>query len=212
VRIVEREFYRRDPRDVAPALLNKLLVRHTDRDGDADDRIGRIVEVEAYCGEIDPGSHAYRGMTARNRTMFGPPGGLYVYFTYGMHWCANAVCGDDGEGVAVLLRALAPVAGLNAMRAARPGARRDRDLCSGPAKLCQALGLERGFDGADLVTGDRGVVVCDDGTPPPAEPVQTTRVGLSAGAEHPWRWHVPGDHNVSRVAPGPAKTRSGVGR
>jgi DNA-3-methyladenine glycosylase len=212
VRIVEREFYRRDPRDVAPALLNKLLVRHTDRDGDADDRIGRIVEVEAYCGEIDPGSHAYRGMTARNRTMFGPPGGLYVYFTYGMHWCANAVCGDDGEGVAVLLRALAPVAGLNAMRAARPRARRDRDLCSGPAKLCQALGLERGFDGADLVTGDRGVVVCDDGTPPPAEPVQTTRVGLSAGAEHPWRWHVPGDHNVSRVAPGPAKTRSGVGR
>jgi len=212
VRIVEREFYRRDPRDVAPALLNKLLVRYTDRDGDADDRIGRIVEVEAYCGEIDPGSHAYRGMTARNRTMFGPPGGLYVYFTYGMHWCANAVCGDDGEGVAVLLRALAPVAGLNAMRAARPRARRDRDLCSGPAKLCQALGLERRFDGADLVTGDRGVVVCDDGTPPPAEPVQTTRVGLSAGAEHPWRWHVPGDHNVSRVAPGPAKTRSGVGR
>ena len=203
MRIVERDFYRRDPREVAPELLNKLLIHRGVADGPgsdgpgSEDRVGRIVEVEAYCGGIDPGSHAYRGMTARNRTMFGPPGGLYVYFTYGMHWCANAVCGDEGEGVAVLLRALAPVAGLDAMRAARLSARRDRDLCSGPAKLCQALGLERGFDGADLVTGDRGVVVCDDGTPPPADAVQTTRIGLSAGAEHPWRWHVPGDPNVS---------------
>ncbi|HEY6415334.1 MAG TPA: DNA-3-methyladenine glycosylase, partial [Acidimicrobiales bacterium] len=194
-------FYRRDPRAVAPELLNKLLVRRGAPDADGPnsaDRVGRIVEVEAYCGGIDPGSHAYRGMTARNRTMFGAPGGLYVYFTYGMHWCANAVCGEDGEGVAVLLRALAPMAGLEAMRAARPRARRDRDLCSGPAKLCQALGLGRAFDGADLVTGDRGVVVCEDGTPPPADPAQTTRIGLRAGAEHPWRWYVRGDPNVSR--------------
>jgi DNA-3-methyladenine glycosylase len=196
-----RDFYRRDPRVVAPELLNKLLVRRGDDPAAGfEDRVGRIVEVEAYCGEIDPGSHAYRGMTPRNRTMFGPPGGLYVYFTYGMHWCANAVCGDEGEGLAVLLRALAPVEGLDAMRAVRPRARRDRDLCSGPAKLCQALGLDRDFDGTDLVTGDRGVVVCDDGTPPPGEPVQTTRIGLSAGAEHPWRWYVPGDPNVSRPA------------
>ena len=196
-----REFYRRDPRVVAPELLNKLLVRRRDDPAAGpEDRVGRIVEVEAYCGGIDPGSHAYRGMTPRNRTMFGPPGGLYVYFTYGMHWCANAVCGDEGEGLAVLLRALAPVDGLDAMRAVRPRARRDRDLCNGPAKLCQALGLDRAFDGSDLVTGDRGVVVCDDGTPPPAAPVQTTRVGLSAGAEHPWRWYVPGDPNVSRPA------------
>ena len=201
MRVVERDFYRRDPRAVAPELLNKLLVRRGTADVDGPgsaDRVGRIVEVEAYCGGIDPGSHAYRGMTARNRTMFGPPGGLYVYFTYGMHWCANAVCGDDGEGVAVLLRALAPVAGLDAMRAVRPRARRDRDLCSGPAKLCQALGLGREFDGADLVRGDRGVVLGDDGTPPPGDPAQTTRIGLSAGAEHPWRWYVRGDPNVSR--------------
>ncbi|MGH9229644.1 MAG: DNA-3-methyladenine glycosylase [Acidimicrobiales bacterium] len=209
-RIVARDFYRRDPRAVAPELLNKLLVRRgTGAAGglESAERVGRIVEVEAYCGGSDPGSHAYRGMTARNRTMFGPPGGLYVYFTYGMHWCANAVCGEEGEGVAVLLRALAPVAGLDAMQAVRPRARRDRDLCSGPAKLCQALGLGRAFDGADLVTGDRGVVVCDDGTPAPADPAQTTRIGLSNGAEHPWRWYVRGDPNVSAGA-GSRRSRS----
>jgi DNA-3-methyladenine glycosylase len=195
-RPLERDFYRRDPRAVAPELLNKLLVRW---DGTGS-RVARIVEVEAYCGGEDPGSHAYRGETPRNRTMFGPPGGLYVYFTYGMHWCANAVCGDDGEGVAVLLRAASPVAGLEAMFAARPRARRERDLCSGPAKLCQALGLDRAFDGADLVEGDRGVTICHDGTPPPTRPHQTTRIGLSAGAEHPWRWCVPGDPHVSGTA------------
>ncbi len=199
LRVLERDFYRRDPREVAPELLGKLLVRIGEVEGPLPPplRAGRIVEVEAYCGGEDPGSHAYRGETARNRTMFGPPGGLYVYFTYGMHWCGNVVCGEPGVGVAVLLRALAPVAGVEAMWAARPRARRERDLCSGPAKLCQALGLDRTFDGADLVTGDRGVVVADDGTPPPAHPVQTTRIGLSAGAENPWRWFVPGDPNVS---------------
>ena len=190
LRTVDREFYRRDAREVAPDLLNKLLVRG--------DLVGRIVEAEAYCGGEDPGAHTYRGMTNRNRTMFGPPGGLYVYFTYGMHWCANAVCGDEGEGIAVLLRALVPLDGLDEMRERRPAARRDRDLCSGPAKLCQAFGLDREHDGADLVTADRGVTILDDGTLPPVDPVQTTRVGLSAGAEHPWRWYVAGDPNVSR--------------
>jgi len=225
--VVERSFLGRDPREVAPALLNKLLIRRgapaggargpgvgaglgpavSPGVGDHGVRAGRIVEVEAYCGQADPGSHAFRGMTPRNRTMFGPPGGLYVYFTYGMHWCANVVCGDEGEGVAVLLRALSPVSGLEAMFAARPRARRERDLCSGPAKLCQAFGLDGSFDGADLVHGDRGVWLVDDGTPPPAHPVQTTRIGLSAGAEHPWRWCVGGDPHVS----GPARMR-GVAR
>jgi DNA-3-methyladenine glycosylase len=189
-----RDAYRRDPRDLAPDLLGKVLVHD---DPDVGPRTGRIVEVEAYCGAADPGSHAFRGMTPRNRTMFGPPGGLYVYFTYGMHWCANVVCGDEGEGVAVLLRALAPLDGVEAMRAARPAARRRRDLCNGPAKLCQAFGLDGSFDGADLVTADRGVWVGDDGTAPPAHPFRTTRIGLSAGAEHPWRWCVPGDPHVS---------------
>ena len=188
VRPLPRSFYRRDPREVAPDLLGHLLVRG--------DRVARIVEVEAYCGSEDPGSHAFRGQTRRNATMFGPPGHLYVYFTYGMHWCANAVCGDEGTGWAVLLRAAAPLAGLEEMYAGRPAARRVRDLCSGPAKLCQAFGIDRAMDGADLVSRDRGVTIAR-GAPCPAA-VQTTRVGLSAGAEHPWRWYVAGDEHISR--------------
>jgi DNA-3-methyladenine glycosylase len=185
-----RSFYAREPKVVAKQLLNKVLVR-----GEVS---ARIVEVEAYCGAIDPGSHAYRGKTNRNATMFGPAGGLYVYFTYGMHWCANAVCGDIDEGVAVLLRAAAPLSGLDEMRERRGlAARRDRDLCSGPAKLCQAFGLDRTFDGADLVTGDRGVVIVDDGVRPPRRPGNSVRIGLSAGREHRWRWYVEGDSNVS---------------
>jgi len=194
-RPLPRRFYARDARELAPELLNKLLVHD---DPEAGRLVVRLVEVEAYAGSEDPGSHGYRGKTPRNATMFGPPGHLYVYFTYGMHWCANAVCGGEGVGTAVLLRALAPVAGVEEMRAARPRARRDRDLCSGPAKLCQALGLDRAYDGADLVTGDRGVLVVDDGVAPPAAPANGVRVGLSAGAEHPWRWWVAGDPNLSR--------------
>jgi DNA-3-methyladenine glycosylase len=188
---LNRAFYARDSRVVARALLNKVLLRD-------DGRAARIVEVEAYRGEHDPGSHAFRGRTPRNATMFGPAGGLYVYFTYGMHWCANAVCGDDGEGTAVLLRAAAPLEGTDQMALARG---RAHDLCNGPAKLCQAFGIDRTFDGADLVTADRGVTIVDDGTPPPRRPANSTRVGLSAGREHPWRWWVAGDPHVSRGRP-----------
>ena len=192
LRPVPRRFYARDPRDVAPELLNKVLVHGG--------RSGRIVEVEAYCGGIDPGSHAYRGRTNRNATMFGKPGLLYVYFTYGMHWCANAVCGEEGIGVAVLLRALAPLEGVDEMWAVRSKARRERDLCSGPAKLAEALGITGAHDGADLVTGDRGPRIVDDGTPPPAGPANGVRIGLAVGKgeEHLWRWWVPDDPNVSR--------------
>lgn len=196
-----RRFYRRDPREVAPDLLNKVLVHGG--------RSGRIVEVEAYCGSQDPGSHAFRGRTARNATMFGPPGLLYVYLSYGVHWCANAVCGDEGEGLAVLIRALAPLAGIEDMRAARGAGRRDRELCAGPGRLCQALGITRAHDGADLVDADRGVWIADDATRPPAEPVNTRRIGLTAGADHAWRWFVPDDPNVSPARPRPLPGVSG---
>ena len=195
MRPLGREFYRRDSRAVAPDLLGKVVV--------AGERRGRIVEVEAYCGPEDPAAHSYRGPTARNATMFGPPGHLYVYFTYGMHWCCNPVCGDDDEGVAVLLRALEPLAGLEAMRAARGGVR-DRDLCRGPARLCEALGITGTLDGADLVTGDRGVSIVDDGTPPPADPAVGPRIGITRGADSPWRWWVPDSPWVSR---GPGRVR-----
>jgi len=186
---VPRSFYRRDPREVAPDLLGKILVA-------ADGRAGRIVEVEAYCGEIDPAAHSYRGKTARNATMFGPPGHMYVYFTYGMHWCANAVCGDAGVGLGVLIRALEPLAGLARMRAARPRARRDRDLCSGPARLTQAMGITGAHDGIDLVTGRSGYSLVDDGVE--ANGVAGARIGISRATDALWRWYLPDNENVSR--------------
>lgn len=194
-RALPRSFYARDSLAVAPDLLHKLLVH----DDPVHGRVAaRIVEVEAYRGADDPGSHGHRGETPRTRVMFGPPGHLYVYFTYGMHWCANVVTGQEGEANAVLLRAAAPVAGLDVMRSRRPKARRDRDLCAGPARLAQAFGLSGADDGTDLVRGP--VRVLDDGVAPPAEPAWTTRVGLAAGKgdDHPWRCVVPGDPHLSR--------------
>ncbi|KAF1698001.1 3-methyladenine DNA glycosylase [Pseudoxanthomonas jiangsuensis] len=185
-----RAFYQRHPVDVAPELLNKILVRD-------DGRAARIVEVEAYAGSGDPAAHSYRGRTARTATMFGPAGHLYVYFTYGMHWGSNAVCGPEGEGWGVLLRAAEPLAGIEAMRAARPAARRDRDLASGPGRLSQAFGITRALDGADIVTRDRGIGIVSDGVPPPTAPAVGPRVGISRATEFPWRWHVPEHPHVS---------------
>jgi DNA-3-methyladenine glycosylase len=184
-----RAFFARDPLEVAPELLGKVLV--------AGERSGRIVEVEAYRGADDPGSHGYRGVTPRTEVMFGPPGHLYVYFTYGLHWCANVVCADAGTCGAVLIRALAPLTGVEAMYHARPTARRGRDLCSGPAKLCQALGIDGRHDGLDLVNAERGVELRDDGAV--FSPARSQRIGLSSGKGEglPWRFYVPGDPNVS---------------
>ena len=194
--MLPRSFYARDSRTVAPELLGKLVVHD---DPDAGRVAVRLVEVEAYAGSDDPGSHAYRGPTPRNTVMFGPAGHLYVYFTYGMHFCVNVVCGAPGSASAVLLRGAAPVDGLDLIRARRPAARRDRDLCSGPARLAQALGLVREHDGLDLVKGPLRLL--DDGVAPPARLGVSARIGLAdgKGEEHPWRWYVPDDPNVSRA-------------
>ena len=195
MKALPRSLYARDSRELAPLLLNKLLVTRTD---DGVRLAARLVEVEAYCGSEDPGSHAYRGMTPRTEVMFGPPGHLYVYFTYGMHWCANVVATKDGDAAAVLLRAAAPVDGIDVMRERRVKARRDRDLLAGPARLCQAFGITKVDNGNDLVRGRLRIV--DDGVAPPAAPGVSTRIGLAVGRgdDHPWRFFVPGDPNLSR--------------
>jgi DNA-3-methyladenine glycosylase len=184
-----RAFYDRDALDVAPELLHKVLAGNGVR--------ARLVEVEAYRGADDPGSHAYRGRTPRNASMFARPGSLYVYFSYGNHWCANAVCGPGETPHAVLLRAAAPLAGVDLMRARRPGARRDVELCRGPGRLGQAFALDRAHDGGDLVRGP--VRILDDGTPPPARPGVSRRVGLAPGKGDAlgYRFYVPGDPHVS---------------
>jgi DNA-3-methyladenine glycosylase len=176
--------------EVAPRLLNALV--------EVGGRVGRIVEVEAYAGEADPASHAYRGRTPRNATMFGPAGLLYVYRSYGIHWCANVVAGTEGVAQAVLLRAVEPVAGLEDMQAARPGVRRDVDLTNGPGKLCAALGITGDDDGVDLCDRGSRIRLRRDGVPAPAEPLVTTRIGISSATERPWRFAVPGHGHVSR--------------
>ena len=190
--LVPQSFYRRDARIVARELLNKILVA-------ADGRSGRIVEVEAYLGAIDPAAHSYKGMTPRTITMFGPPGHMYVYFTYGMHWCCNAVCGETRDGTAVLLRALHPLTGLERMHAARPRARRDIELCNGPAKLTQAMGIAGEHDGVPLFRKRGLFSIVDDGTAPPTAAEGFPRVGISRGIEHLWRWYVPDNPNVSKA-------------
>ena len=194
-RPLARRFYAPDSRELAPLLLNKVLVHGTG----ADRVTARIVEVEAYAGSHDPASHAFRGPTPRNQTMFGPPGRLYVYFTYGMHWCANVVCGTDGIASAVLLRAAAPLTGLERMRRRRGPDRADRELCAGPARLTQAFGITGTDDNTDLLRGS--IRILDDGLPPPARPGRSVRIGLREGrGDHDrWRWFVEHDPNVSRT-------------
>jgi DNA-3-methyladenine glycosylase len=189
---LNRRFFDRDALEVAPELLNKVLA--------GKGVSARIVEVEAYRADEDPGSHAYRGQTLRNASMFGPPGTLYVYFSYGMHWCMNAVCGPGVRAHAVLLRAATPLTGLELMYTRRPKARRDRELCSGPGRLAQAFGITRADDGSSLVRGGPLRVV-DDGTPAPARPGVSHRIGLAHGKGHdfPWRFYVAGVADVSRA-------------
>jgi DNA-3-methyladenine glycosylase len=195
-------FYLRPLLEVTRDLLGRLLV-HREPGGLT---AVRLVETEAYDGAgLDPASHAHRGPTPRNRVMFGPPGHLYLYFTYGMHWCANVVCAPEGTAQAVLLRAGEPVCGLERMAARRP-AGRPRDLARGPARLCQALGLAGWANGAAL---DAGPVRLCAGWPVPDDQVSWTgRVGVTAAADRPWRALVTGSPHVSPGRPGPAPRRA----
>ena len=188
-----RSFYARSAIDVAPDLLGHVFVRNLP---DGRRLCARIVETEAYEQE-DPASHAFRGPTPRNRVMFGAPGRLYVYFTYGMHFCMNVVTGPVGRGSAVLLRAGEPLEGVDEMTRRRDG-RRPAELCSGPAMWCRAFGIDRALDGEDLVGG--GVVWIEPGTPP-AEIASGPRVGIRAGRELQWRFLVPNDPSVSKTRP-----------
>jgi DNA-3-methyladenine glycosylase len=193
-----RSFYARPAQEVAPDLLGQVLVRAFP---DGSRASVRIVEVEAY-GPDDPASHAFRGETPRNAVMFGRPGFLYVYFTYGMHHCMNVVTGRVGEGSAVLLRAAEPLEGMESM-AARRGRDGALDLCSGPGRLTQALAIDRRDDGQDLVAGrDLWMEV---GSRHEAVAVGN-RVGVRE-TSRPWRFWLEGNPFVSRGRPGPPTGR-----
>jgi len=183
---------------VAPRLLGAVLVSDI---GGASVAV-RITEVEAYEGAADPASHAFRGPTPRTAVMFGPPGGLYCYFTYGMHWCANVVCGTDGVAAAVLLRAGQIVEGADTAFARRPAARTARELARGPARLASCLALDVTTNGVDL---------CDPASPVriegvrrrrPPRVVAGPRVGISVATDRPRRFWVDGDPTVSTFKAG----------
>ncbi len=198
-----RSFFSRDVLEVAPDLLGCRLV--------AGGVTLRLTEVEAYAGSLDPGSHAFRGRTPRTEVMFGRAGHLYVYFTYGMHWCANVVCGAPGTAAAVLLRAGEVVEGAERVAARRPGVR-ERDRARGPARLTTSLGIGREDDGADACGRRR-----EPRFEAPADAVDPVlvrtgpRVGVSGaggdGAAFPWRFWLDGEPTVSAYRPGVTRRR-----
>ncbi len=184
-------FYARPVLEVARELIG-CRVAHGDTEG-------VIVETEAY-HESEPACHAFVGLTPRTKTIFGPPGRAYVYRSYGIHAMLNAVCEPDGAGAAVLIRALAPTRGLELMRERRGGVTRDRDLCSGPGKLTQAMGIELDLNGSDLAKGPvRILPATGDWTG--TRVVVDRRVGINHAVELPWRFAAAGDPNVSRPRP-----------
>jgi DNA-3-methyladenine glycosylase len=199
--LLPRSFFNRDPREVSPELLGKLIVRREAKSIVA----GRIVEVEAYLGVDDAAAHAAAGRTLRNDVLFGPPGHAYVYFIYGMHFCLNISCMPQGEAGCVLIRALEPVAGLAAMARAREldgvdlsSSRALRNLTSGPARLCEALEITRQRDnGKDLLSPRSDLQVRDDGFR--AESIVVgPRIGITKSAHMPLRYFIEGNSFVSR--------------
>ncbi len=174
---------------VADAVARELLgavIRHESPDGVTS---GRIIETEAYLGPHDPASHSVAGRTARTWHMFGPPGTAYVYLSYGLHWCVNAVTREDGYGAAVLIRAVTPLEGVDLMRTRRPKARRDRDLANGPGKVCAAMAITREHDGAALTGGSRLTLHAGDAVPDSLV-VVGPRVGITKAVDWPLRFVV----------------------
>jgi len=190
-----REFFDRPVLDVAPDLLGRILVRIT-----PDGPIAlRLTEVEAYDGPNDPGSHAYRGRTDRNDVMFGPPGHVYVYFTYGMWHCMNLVCGPEGRASAVLLRAGEITEGVELARKRRLSARYDKELAKGPARLATALDVDRALDGTDACAPEGSRLTLHTGIPVRPDQVRNgPRTGVAGdGGVHPWRFWIADDPTVS---------------
>lgn len=194
-----RSFFERPVLEVASDLLGALFVHGA--------VAVRLTEVEAYDGANDPASHAYRGLTPRTTVMFGPPGHLYVYFTYGLHHCANLVCGPEGTASAVLLRAGEVVAGLSDARSHRPTVAKDTALARGPANLVRALGLGPEHNGVDVI--GRGPVRIQAGTSRETEIRSGPRVGVSAGATRPWRFWLADESTVSAYRAGTRRRRDG---
>ncbi|MBV9025946.1 MAG: DNA-3-methyladenine glycosylase [Streptomycetaceae bacterium] len=194
---LDRSFFDRPVLEVAPDLLGRIFVRHTEH-GPIE---LRLTEVEAYAGFTDPGSHAYRGRTARNAVMFGPPGHVYVYFTYGMWHCLNLVCGPEGTAGAVLLRAGEIITGADLARKRRTTSRRPADLAQGPARLATALDVDRSLDGSDIFPPESTASPFRllAGTPvDPATIRNGPRTGVGGeGATHPWRFWIEHDPTVS---------------
>lgn len=182
--------------EVAPRLLGAVL-RHETAEGVV---AVRLTEVEAYAGERDPGSHAYRGLTRRNAVMFGPPGHLYVYFTYGMHHCCNVVVGEAGHASAVLLRAGEVVDGVELARSRRRSGP-DRDLARGPARLCQALAIDLSHNGAELLSNPSLQLTLPEEPANPDAIDTGPRVGLRHAADHPWRFWLRDEPTVSVYRP-----------
>jgi DNA-3-methyladenine glycosylase len=201
--LLPREFLGRPAPEVAPGLLGCVLESETDEGIVA----VTLTEVEAYNGEEDPASHAYRGRTARNAVMYGPPGYAYVYFTYGMHFCVNVVCMPAGTASAVLLRAGQVVAGEDLARRRRPVDGPARNLARGPARLCQALGITHALNGADLcvqaspVRLRPGTRSEEKNSGDPSSIDTGPRVGVSAAADVPWRFWLDGEPSVSAYRP-----------
>jgi DNA-3-methyladenine glycosylase len=192
-RTYPRAFFRRDARTVARDLLGAIVVSNVT----GTTLRARIVEIEAYLGTNDPASHSYRGLTPRNAVMFEDGGHLYVYFTYGMHFCANVVTGPPGQGEAVLIRAVEPLEGIGLMRRRRGAGLELWELANGPAKLCQAFAIGRNENGIDLTSGD--IVLLRGGRRADERIVATTRIGIRQAAEKPWRYYLSNNRFISRA-------------